>query len=151
MPSARPGTWTTTLTPDLFARQHTISAPRYAPDGRAIAFASEYDGRTDLFVLRENGWPLQITADQPVGGGVNYAWSSDGRTFVFSRRERSGSARRPVALRGVSRFATAITTRRVFLLLAGSSVSSATGSAKSTSSSSRSTARGSACSIAVPI
>lgn len=84
MPTARPGTWPATLTPDLIARQRTISAPRYAPDGRAFAFASEYDGRTDLFVLGESGWPVQITADRSVGGGVNYAWSPDGREVVFA-------------------------------------------------------------------
>ena len=84
MPTARPGASPATLTPDLIARQRTLSAPRYSPDGRAFAFASEYDGRTDLFVLGETGWPVQITADRPVGGGVNYAWSPDGRAFVFS-------------------------------------------------------------------
>jgi len=84
MPTARPGTWPTTLTPDLIARQRTISAPKYSPDGHAFAYASEYDGRTDLFVLPVGGWPVQITADRPVGGGVNYAWSPDGRAIVFA-------------------------------------------------------------------
>lgn len=84
MSRARPGVWPVTLTPDLIARQRTMSAPRYAPDGHAFAFASEYDGRTDLFVQGASNWPVQITADRPVGGGVNYAWSPDGREVVFA-------------------------------------------------------------------
>ena len=83
MTTSLPGTWPTTLTPDLFARQRTVSAPRPSPDGRSFAYASEFDGRTDLFVIGENGWPVQITADQSMSGG-NFAWSPDGQRFVFT-------------------------------------------------------------------
>jgi len=83
MPVTIPGTWTTTLTPDLIARQRTISAPRPSPDGRAVAFAQEFDGRTDLFVVDERGWPVQITAQQALAGG-SYDWSPDGARFVFT-------------------------------------------------------------------
>jgi dipeptidyl aminopeptidase/acylaminoacyl peptidase len=78
-----PGTRPTTLTPALIAHQRTISAPRLSPDGRSLAFAAEYDGRTDLFVVAASGWPRQITADQALSGG-SYAWSPDGRAFVFT-------------------------------------------------------------------
>ncbi len=78
-----PGTRETTLTPALIAHQKTISAPRLSPDGRTLAFAAEYDGRTDLFVLGEKGWPVQVTADRAMSGG-NYAWSPDGAGFVFT-------------------------------------------------------------------
>ncbi len=83
MPVTIPGTWATTLTPDLIARQRTISAPRPSPDGRAVAFAQEFDGRTDLFVVDERGWPVQITAQQALAGG-SYDWSPDGARFVFT-------------------------------------------------------------------
>jgi dipeptidyl aminopeptidase/acylaminoacyl peptidase len=83
MSSTIPGTWSTTLSPDLFARQRTISAPRRAPDGRAVAFAQEFDGRTDLFVVDERSWPVQITAQQALAGG-SYDWSPDGARFVFA-------------------------------------------------------------------
>ena len=70
MPAKRiPGTWETTLTPELIARQRTVSAPRLAPDGRALAFAVEFDGRTDLFVDGGEGWPRQVTASHALVGG----------------------------------------------------------------------------------
>src|SRR5262249_14049912 len=53
MPSTIPGTWDTTLSPAMIAQQRTVSAPRLSPDGRHLAFACEYDGRTDLFVVGE--------------------------------------------------------------------------------------------------
>src|SRR5882757_4476770 len=83
MPSTLPGTWETSLSPDLIARQRTVSAPRIRPDGKALAFAVEYDGRTDLFVDSGEGWPRQITAARPLAGG-NFAWSPDGAEFVFT-------------------------------------------------------------------
>ncbi len=83
MPSTIPGTWESALSADLIARQRTVSAPRLSPDGRALAFAVEYDGRTDLFVDWGEGWPRQVTADHALAGG-SYAWSPDGQQFVFT-------------------------------------------------------------------
>jgi Tol biopolymer transport system component len=83
MPAGIPGTWNTTLSPALIANQRTVSAPRLAPDGRSLAFASEYDGRTDLFVVGDEGWPRPVSADQALSGG-NYTWSPEGREFVFT-------------------------------------------------------------------
>ncbi|MEA2596521.1 MAG: hypothetical protein QOF01_2990 [Thermomicrobiales bacterium] len=83
MPSTLPGTWTTTLTPALIANQRTVSAPRLSSDGRTLAFALEFDGRTDLFVVGDEGWPRQVTADHALSGG-SFAWSPDGRQFVFT-------------------------------------------------------------------
>src|SRR5262245_16284898 len=83
MPSTLPGTWETTLSPALIAHQRTVSAPRLSPDGRVVAFACEYDGRTDLFVMGEEGWPRQVTADHALSGG-SYGCSPDGRQFVFT-------------------------------------------------------------------
>src|SRR5947209_17046809 len=83
MPSTLPGTWETTLSPEIIARQKTVSAPKLAPNGKTLAFAIESDGRTDLFVDAGNGWPRQITAEHPVSGG-SYAWSPDGAQIVFT-------------------------------------------------------------------
>src|SRR5438128_2200210 len=83
MSATIPGTWGTTITPAMIARQRTVSAPRLSPDGRSFAFAMEFDGRTDLFVAGESGWPRQITVDHGLAGG-SYAWSPDGREFVFT-------------------------------------------------------------------
>ena len=78
-----PGTWPTTLTPEIVAHQRTIASPRLAPNGRSLAFTSEYDARTDLFTLTPGRWPVQITADQAISGG-SYAWSPGGTEFVFT-------------------------------------------------------------------
>jgi dipeptidyl aminopeptidase/acylaminoacyl peptidase len=83
MPSSLPGTWETSLSPELIARQRTVSAPKLSPDGRAFAFAMEFDGRTDLYVDSDNGWPSQVTAAHALAGG-SYAWSPDGARFVFT-------------------------------------------------------------------
>ena len=56
--------------PALIAHQRTVSAPRLSPDGLLLAFAVEYDGRTDLFVVAEDGWPRQVTADHALAGEV---------------------------------------------------------------------------------
>src|SRR5436190_1027378 len=69
MSATIPGTWGTTITPAMMARQRTVSAPRLSPDGRSLAFAMEFDGRTDLFVAGESGWPRQITVDHGLAGG----------------------------------------------------------------------------------
>jgi dipeptidyl aminopeptidase/acylaminoacyl peptidase len=48
-----------------------------------IAFVSEYDARADLFTMTPGRWPTQVTADHAVSGG-SYAWSPDGREFVYT-------------------------------------------------------------------
>lgn len=83
MASRLPGTWETSLSPEVIARQRTVSAPRLSPDGRTLAFAMEYDGRTDLYVDAGDGWPRQVTAAHALAGG-SFAWSPDGRQFVFT-------------------------------------------------------------------
>src|SRR5688500_19564087 len=38
------------------------SRPRFSPDGKSIAFAGEYDGNTDVFVVAtEGGVPQRLT------------------------------------------------------------------------------------------
>jgi dipeptidyl aminopeptidase/acylaminoacyl peptidase len=78
-----PGTWPTSLSPSMIARQRTVGSPKMAPDGRSIAFTSEFDARTDLFTLAPGRWPVQITAEQAVAVG-SYGWSPDGSQLVFT-------------------------------------------------------------------
>lgn len=55
---------------------------RFSPDGRWIAFAGDYDGSRDLFVIpAEGGEPRRLTwhpaPDEPLG------WTPDGRAIIF--------------------------------------------------------------------
>ncbi|MGA2810722.1 MAG: protease, partial [Candidatus Acidiferrum sp.] len=68
------------------ARQLTTggheSSPVYSPDGRWIAFAGEYDGNRDVYVIpAEGGAPRRLTwhprQDVPV------AWTPDGTRILF--------------------------------------------------------------------
>jgi tricorn protease len=68
------------------ARQLTTdgheSSPIYSPDGRWIAFAGEYDGNRDVYVIpAEGGTPRRLTwhpaADIPV------SWTPDGKRVLF--------------------------------------------------------------------
>jgi tricorn protease len=61
----------------------TEESPLFSPDGTLVAFAGEYDGGPDLYVMSAaGGSPLRLTWDndravRPV------AWSSDGKTIIF--------------------------------------------------------------------
>jgi tricorn protease len=61
--------------------------PKFSPDGKWIAFAGDYDGNRDLFVMPAGGGePKRLTwhpaADEPVG------WTPDGQEILFrSNRE----------------------------------------------------------------
>ena len=61
--------------------------PYFSPDGQHIAFAADYEGNTDVYVISvEGGNPERLTwhpgSDIPVG------WSADGEAVAFvSRRE----------------------------------------------------------------
>ncbi len=84
MSAGVPGTWEPSFTtPEIIALQQSDSSPRLSPDGTLLAFAREYDGRTDLFVTGAGGWPRQITGSHPLAG-ANHAWTPDGRQFVFT-------------------------------------------------------------------
>jgi TolB protein len=74
--------------------------PAWSPDGREIAFTSNRDGRTHIFVMAADGagtrpvTRTQHSDDHP-------SWSPDGRWIVFARegalyrvRESGGAARR---------------------------------------------------------
>jgi tricorn protease len=86
--------WVASL-PDGEARRLTThdgteTSPRFSPDGARIAFAGEYDGGPDLYVIdTAGGVPRRLTWDndpelRPV------AWSADGRQIFFRSRRLNG-------------------------------------------------------------
>ncbi len=68
----------------LTSGQHRDSAPRWSPDGRALAFLSDRDeDRTQLFVLSlDGGDPRRLTHLKRGAGAA--AWSPDGSRIAFA-------------------------------------------------------------------
>ncbi|MFA7327221.1 MAG: S41 family peptidase [Candidatus Kapaibacterium sp.] len=85
------------------ARRVTVSDgiemfPRFSPDGKTIAFAGEYNGNQQVFVMpSEGGMPIQRTFNMDVEGlpermGPNkiiLEWTKDGKDVVYRSREES--------------------------------------------------------------
>jgi hypothetical protein len=67
-----------------FERLQQIYNPRFAPDGRRVAFSAHREGGyRDIYVYdRETGKTERITADRHLDGTP--AWSPDGRWLLFS-------------------------------------------------------------------
>ena len=69
--------------------------PRFSPDGRWIAFASDRDGLTNLWVVRPDGRGAHQVSRQKQWYVNSPAWAPDGQ-YLFARRhfvkERSGGA-----------------------------------------------------------
>jgi len=64
---------------------HDDDSPRWSPDGRRFAFASNRSGKRQLHVLEfPGGEPWQLTIDTEGVGA--FAWSSDGTRIAFSSR-----------------------------------------------------------------
>ena len=67
----------------LTSGTHDDETPRWSPDGRRLAFASNRSGKRQIHVLDlEGGEPWQLTADEE--GVGNYAWSPDGKRILFT-------------------------------------------------------------------
>lgn len=69
------------------------SDPVFSPDGSQLAFAGQYDGNTDVYVMpAAGGEPRRLTyhpdADRPVG------WTNDGKAVLFASA-RASHARFP--------------------------------------------------------
>ena len=62
--------------------------PIWSPDGSRIAFVSNRDGDTDIFIIHNDGSsPTNITSS--FGSDLNPAWSPDGKSIAFTSN-RSG-------------------------------------------------------------
>lgn len=71
--------------------------PRWSPDGRQIAFASNRDGHHSLWVVDVDSKHLQLVADWPQSNfyisksGEALAWSSDGKDIAFVAAESAAN------------------------------------------------------------
>ena len=84
--------WTATIGADagagpiiayrLTASDGSESHPRISPDGRWIAFAGQYDGNTDVYLMPvDGGEPLRLTFHP--GADLPLDWMPDGRSVLF--------------------------------------------------------------------
>jgi tricorn protease len=58
-------------------------APRFAPDGKSIAFSASYDGNTDVYVIGlDGGAPKRLTWHP--SSDIVSGWSADGKRVLFA-------------------------------------------------------------------
>jgi len=59
--------------------------PHYAPDGKWIAFVSEKDGKSDIFLMRPDGSKIHSLTNDPHHWEYYPAWSRDSKRVYFSK------------------------------------------------------------------
>ena len=57
-------------------------SPRWAPDGRTLAFLSNRSGKNQIWILESEGEPWQLTDSVTDVGG--FTWSPDGRRIAYT-------------------------------------------------------------------
>src|SRR6185503_4941655 len=69
------------------------AAPQWSPDSKRLAFASDRDGKRQIYLISPTGGEsLQLTS---VETGVNsFNWSPDGRRIAFTAAEAESKARK---------------------------------------------------------
>jgi Tol biopolymer transport system component/DNA-binding winged helix-turn-helix (wHTH) protein len=73
-------------------------APQFSPDGKKLAYMSDYSGTMEIWVSNRDGSsPFQLTA---VGIAGTPRWSPDSRSIVFDTVSPSGSKILSISLRG---------------------------------------------------
>ena len=60
--------------------------PSWSPDGRRLAFISDRDGNSEIYVMNADGTGQTRLTDNPLGHG-GPVWAPDGTKIAFSRRE----------------------------------------------------------------
>jgi Tol biopolymer transport system component len=63
----------------------------WSPDGRSIAFASDYDGDYDIFVVRTDASGLRKLTENTAEDS-SPSWSPDGSRLVFDRQTQNRTA-----------------------------------------------------------
>jgi dipeptidyl aminopeptidase/acylaminoacyl peptidase len=73
---------------DLFFTR-SVSSSAWSPDGKEIAFTSNFTGRNNLWkVNADGGWPIQLSqSDDRQSGAV---WSPDGKWIIFQSDKGGG-------------------------------------------------------------
>ena len=66
--------------------------PHFSPDGRLIAFAADYEGETNVYVISvEGGNPTRLTWHP--GNDIPVGWSADGQYVAFASRRETDHGR----------------------------------------------------------
>lgn len=68
---------------ELTSGKHSDTQPRWSPDGKRLAFISNRDKGSCLFGMTMDGGEARRITD-PDGFVHDFAWSPNGRTFVYS-------------------------------------------------------------------
>ena len=66
--------------------------PHYSPDGQWIAFVSESDGKSDIFLMHPDGSDIHSLTKDPRHWEYYPAWSRDGKRVYFSKSLRHQGA-----------------------------------------------------------
>jgi len=67
-----------------------VQTPAWAPDGRKLAFVSQRDGNSEIYVMNADGSEQENLTRQPASDS-HPSWSRDGRKLLFVSR-RDGNA-----------------------------------------------------------
>jgi dipeptidyl aminopeptidase/acylaminoacyl peptidase len=72
------------LIPDL----KNAGSPRWLPDGRTLAFLSDRENSTQIYLLRD-GEKSAVRLTNAPGGVEDYEWSPDGKMIAFVARDQA--------------------------------------------------------------
>lgn len=65
--------------------------PRWSPDGSRLAFLSDREGRSAIYVIDPDGGEAERLTDEPAGI-YSFEWSPDGKTIAFLRQDPASEA-----------------------------------------------------------